>query len=125
MRCEIAMLAERIVEPVAAKLSTRELEHVVGQINSAFERFDKARTAAGIDFESIAINIVEPLQSELSDPEFRRMIDRLRGAMIGFCQRNDWGQSTTYRRPRVGSLMGAAISHATSLRRSSRPRHAV
>ena len=95
MRCEIAILAERIVEPLAAKLGTRELEHVVGQINSAFERFDKARTAADIDFESIAVNIVEPLQSELSEAEFRRMVDRLRGAMVGFCQGNDWGQSTT------------------------------
>ena len=95
MRCEIATLAERIVEPVAAKLSARKLEHVMGQINSAFDRFDKASTAADIDFENIAVNIVEPLQSELSEAEFRRMVDRLKGAMVGFCQKNDWGQITT------------------------------
>src|SRR5258706_12931585 len=40
MQTEIAKLAERIVEPVAAKLTMQELEHVVGQIRHAFEQFN-------------------------------------------------------------------------------------
>jgi hypothetical protein len=93
MQSEIAKLAERIVEPVALKLSMRELEHVVGQIGNAFERLNKTGTTSDTDFESIAVNIIEPVRSELSQSEFIRMVDRLRGAMVGFCQ-SDWGQST-------------------------------
>jgi hypothetical protein len=92
MQAEIAKLAARIVEPVAAKLSAQELERVVSQIGSAFEHFDKTRTPSDTDFESIAVNILEPLRSELSESEFTRIVDRLRGAMVGFCQ-SDWGQS--------------------------------
>jgi hypothetical protein len=92
MQAEIAKLAGRIVEPVAAKLSMQALEHVVSQIRNAFERFDKTRTTSDTDFESIAANILEPVRSELSESEFARMVDRLRGAMVGFCQ-SDWGQS--------------------------------
>jgi hypothetical protein len=92
MQAQIAKLAERIVEPVAPKLNMEELEHVVHQIAGTFERFNKTRTAADTDFESIAVNILEPIRSELSESEFIRIVDRLRGAMVGFCQ-SDWGQS--------------------------------
>jgi hypothetical protein len=92
MQAQIAKLAERIVEPVAPKLNMQELEHVVHQIASTFERFNKMRTASDTDFESIAVNILEPIRSELSESEFVRIVDRLRGAMAGFCQ-SDWGQS--------------------------------
>jgi hypothetical protein len=90
---EIAKLAERIVEPVVAKLAVHELEHVIDRIRNAFEQFTKTRAAADTDFESMAINVLEPVQPKLSDAEFTRLVDRLRGAMVGFCQTNDWGQS--------------------------------
>jgi hypothetical protein len=95
MQAEIAKLAERIVEPVAAKLATHELEYVVDQIRGAFEQFAKPCNTADTDFENIAVNILEPVQVKLSDAEFRRIVDRLRGAMVGFCQ-SDWGQSPAY-----------------------------
>jgi hypothetical protein len=95
MQAEIAKLAERIVEPVAAKLAVQELEHVVERIRSAFEQFAKRRTTVDTDFENIAVNILEPVQRRLSEAEFMRIVDRLRGAMVGFCQ-SDLGQSPAY-----------------------------
>ncbi len=95
MQAEIAKLAGRIVEPVAAKLATQELEHVVDRIRGAFEQFAKRRTTADTDFENIAINILEPVQPRLSEAEFMRIVDRLSGAMVGFCQ-SDWSQSAAY-----------------------------
>ena len=92
MQAEIAKLAERIVEPVAAKLATQELEHVVERIGGAFEQFAKRRTAADTDFKNIAVTILEPAQPRLSEAEFVRIVDRLRGAMVGFCQ-SGWGQN--------------------------------
>jgi hypothetical protein len=92
MQAEIAKLAERIIEPVSAKLAMQELEHVVERIRGAFEQFAKHRTATDTDFENIAVNILEPVQPRLSEAEFMRIVDRLRGAMVGFCQ-SDWGQS--------------------------------
>jgi hypothetical protein len=93
MQNEIAKLAECVVEPVAAKLTTQELEPVVGQIRHAFEELNTTRTAAETDFENVAVNILQPAQPKLSAAEFMRMVDRLRGAMVGFCQRDDWGQN--------------------------------
>jgi hypothetical protein len=95
MRGEIAKLAEHIVEPVAAKLALQELEPVAGQIRHAFEQLITRDTTADGDFESTAVNILQPVQSKLSEAEFMRMVDRLRGAMVGFCQRNDWGQDVS------------------------------
>ena len=95
MQAEIAKLAERIVEPVAAKLAMQELEHVVERIRSAFEQFAKRRTTADTDFENIAVNILKPVQPRLSEAEFMRIVDRLRGALVGFCQ-SDWGQIPAY-----------------------------
>jgi hypothetical protein len=92
MRSEIAKLAECIVEPVAAKLALGELEPVVGQIRHAFEQLIARDATADGDFESTALNILQPVQPKLSEAEFIRMVDRLRGAMVGFCQWNDWGQ---------------------------------
>lgn len=95
MQAEIAKLAERIVEPVAARLATQELEHVVERIRGTFEQFAKRRTTADTDFENMAINILEPVQPRLSEAEFMRIVDRLRGAMVGFCE-SDWGPSQAY-----------------------------
>jgi hypothetical protein len=36
----------------------------------------------------MAITILEPLRT-LSEAHFARIVDRLRGAMVGFCQRDD------------------------------------
>jgi hypothetical protein len=92
MQTEIAKLAERIVEPVAAKLTMQEPEHVVGRIRNAFEQLNTRRTTADADFENMAINILEPVKLMLSEAEFARTVDRLRGAMAGFCQ-SDWGRT--------------------------------
>jgi hypothetical protein len=92
MRSEIAKLAEHIVEPVAAKLALEELEPVAGQIRHAFEQLVTSDTAADGDFESMAVNILQPVQPKLSEAEFMRMVDRLGGAMVAFCCRNDWSQ---------------------------------
>jgi hypothetical protein len=92
MQAEIAKLAERIVEPVSPKLGMQKLEQVLGQIGNVFKDFSKTRTTSDTDFESIAVNILEPVRPELSEPEFVRIVDRLRGAMVAFCQ-SDWGQS--------------------------------
>ena len=92
MRGEIAKLAEHIVEPVAAKLALEELEPVAGRIRHAFERLITRDATVDGDFESTAVDILQPVQPKLSEAEFIRMVDRLRGAMVGFCQRNDWGQ---------------------------------
>jgi hypothetical protein len=92
MRSEIAKLAEHIVEPVAAKLVLEELEPVAGEIRRAFGQLIARDAAADGDFESMAVNILEPVQPKLSEAEFMRMVDRLRGAMVAFCQRNDWSQ---------------------------------
>jgi hypothetical protein len=94
MRSEIAKLADHIVEPVAAKLALEELEPVAGQIRHAFEQLITRDPADG-DFERVAINILEPVHPKLSEAEFVRMVDRLRGAMVGFCQSNDWSQDVT------------------------------
>jgi hypothetical protein len=92
MRSEIAKLTEHIIEPVAAKLASEELEPVAGQIRHAFEQLITREARADSEFESTAVNILQPVQPKLSEAEFMRMVDRLRGAMVGFCQRNDWGQ---------------------------------
>ncbi len=88
MKMEIAKLAERIVEPVSSKVPPRGMEPVIGQIRSAFEQLDMERATANADFEAMAANIIKPVQPMLSDVEFARIVDRLRGAMAGFCQGN-------------------------------------
>jgi len=69
----------------------QERDHLVGRICCAFEKFNAKRATADTDFEGMAVNILEPVQLKLSDAEFTRMVDRLRGAMAGFCQ-GDSGQ---------------------------------
>jgi hypothetical protein len=86
MQAEIAKLAERIIEPVAVKFTGQDLEHVVGQIRDAFEQLNAKRTGAEPSFEDIAVNILTPVQSRLTDAERRRAVDRLSGAMAAFCQ---------------------------------------
>ena len=95
MRSEIAKLAEHIVEPVAAKLALGELEPVAGQIRHAFEQLVTRDAAADGDLERMAVSILQPVQSKLSEAEFMRMVDRLSGAMVGFCQLNDWSQDVS------------------------------
>lgn len=87
MQAEIAKLSERIIEPVASKLTAQELEHVVGQVRHAFEQLDTNRTAAdAASFESAASNIVEPLRPKFTEVERGRVVNRLSGAMAAFCQ---------------------------------------
>jgi hypothetical protein len=90
---EIAKLAHRIVEPVAAKLPVQELEPVVGQIRHAFEQLNPKRTAADTDFQSMAVDIMKPVRPMLNEAEFTRIVDRLEGAMAAFCQKSDWSQT--------------------------------
>jgi hypothetical protein len=84
MQAEIAKLAERIIEPVAAKMTEQERERVVGQIRDAFEQLNRA--APDSSFENMAVGILEPVQPNLTDAERRRGVDRLSGAMAAFCQ---------------------------------------
>jgi hypothetical protein len=85
MQTEIARLAERIIEPVAAKLTTQEREGVVDQIRSAFEQLTIKHTA-DTTFENKAVNILRAVQPRLTEAECTRMADRLEGAMAAFCQ---------------------------------------
>jgi hypothetical protein len=89
MQIEIANLAERIVGPVAAKCARKELDSAVDQIRNAFVQLNTKRAAADEDFEAMAIAILAPLRTTLSDAHFARVVDRLRGAMVRFCQRDD------------------------------------
>jgi hypothetical protein len=84
MRNEIAKLADRIVEPVAAKLAVHQLEPVVGQIRCAFEQFNAESATADASFEEMAVSVMKPIQPMLDEAEFARMVDRLRGAMLRF-----------------------------------------
>jgi len=93
MRNEIAKLADRIVEPVAAKFAAHDLEPVVGQICCAFEQFNAERATTDASFEEVAVSIMKPIQPMLSEAEFARVVDRLSGAMAGFCQRTNWNES--------------------------------
>lgn len=92
MQIEIANLAERVVEPVAAKLAQKELDAAVDQIRDAFAQLNSKRTTANEDFEAIAVTILEPVKAKLSEASFARIVDRLRGAMVGFCQRDEVAQ---------------------------------
>ncbi len=89
MQTEIASLAERIVAPVAVKFAQKELDTAVGQICHAFEQLSTESAPANHDFESMAVNILEPVRAKLGEVEFARVVDRLQGAMAGFCQRDE------------------------------------
>jgi hypothetical protein len=89
MKAEIGKLATRIVEPVAAKAPAHDIEAVVAQIRGVFAQLDTKRAAPDEDFEAMAVTILEPVKAKLSDASFARIVDRLRGAMVGFCQRNE------------------------------------
>ena len=89
MQTEIVDLAERIVGPVAAKMAQKELDTAVGQIRHAFEQLNSKSAGANVDFENRAVNILEPMRAKLSEANFARIVDRLRGAMVGFCQRDE------------------------------------
>lgn len=86
MDAEIARLAERIIEPVAARLTAQELKQVVGRTRDAFEQFNAGGAAPGAGFGTVAASIIEPVQARLTDVERRRAVDRLSGAMAAFCQ---------------------------------------
>jgi len=89
MRIEMANLAERIVGPVATKLAQQDLDAAIGQIRHVMEQLRTKGPSADVDFENMAENILEPVRAKLSEANFTRIVDRLRGAMVGFCQRNE------------------------------------
>ena len=89
MQAEMANLAERIVAPLAAKLTQQDLDAAIGQIRHVLERLSTKGPSADIDFENMAVNILEPVRAKLSEVNFARIVDRLRGAMAGFCQRDE------------------------------------
>jgi len=92
MKTEIKKLAERIVEPVVDKIAAQERQFIVDEICNSFEQLATKRTVPDTDFQSMAVEIVKPVQPMLSAVEFARIVDRLRGAMVGFCQ-GDWGKA--------------------------------
>jgi hypothetical protein len=89
LQTEMANLARRIVGPVAAKVAQKDLDMAVGQIRHAFEQLNSKSAGANVDFESMAVNILEPMRATLSEANFARIVDRLRGALVGFCQRDE------------------------------------
>jgi hypothetical protein len=89
MPTEVANLAERIVGPVAAKVAQNELDTALSQIRHVFEELNNESAPANVDCEYVAIDILEPVRAKLSEADFARIVDRLRGAMVGFCQRDE------------------------------------
>jgi len=89
MKAEMANLAERIVGPVADKLAQKEIDTTVGEIRHSFEQLRSKSIPADVGFEGIAADILEPVRSKLCEADFVRIVDRLRGAMAGFCQRDE------------------------------------
>ena len=89
LQTEETNLASRIVGPVAAEVAQKELDTAVNQICDAFEQLRSKSAGANVDFESMAVNILEPMRATLSEANFARIVDRLRGAMVGFCQRDE------------------------------------
>jgi hypothetical protein len=73
-------------------MTKQELDAAVGLIRRAFEELNTKHTAADTDFKVMAVNILGQVQFTLSEAEFERVVDRLCGAMAGFC-RNDRDQS--------------------------------
>ena len=89
IQTEVANLAERIVAPVAVKLDQKELNAALGEIRKAFEQLNTKSPPAHVDFKNVALNILEPVRAKLSEADFARILDRLGGALIGFCQRDE------------------------------------
>lgn len=88
MQTELANLAARIAGPVAANLTSKELDTVVHRIRHAFEKLSSKSHLAQVDFHNTAVNILEPVGAKLNEANFARIVDRLRGAMVEFCQRD-------------------------------------
>jgi hypothetical protein len=86
MTIEIEKLSSRILEPVAAKAPQQELGNAIARIRHAFEELNTKRPTVDTDFKMMAINILEPIQPALAETDFARIVDRLRGAMAGFCR---------------------------------------
>jgi hypothetical protein len=89
LQTEVANLAERILGPVAVKLAQKELNAALGEIRNALEQLNSKSAGANVDFKNVALNILEPVRVKLSEADFARIVDRLRGAMVGFCQHNE------------------------------------
>jgi hypothetical protein len=81
---EIRKLAERIVEPVASKLSSEVLGAVAGQIRDAFEQLLTQRTTPDTDFETMAANIVKPIQPMLTERNLRGSLTDFEVPWLGF-----------------------------------------
>jgi ubiquinone biosynthesis protein UbiJ len=79
LQTEVANLARRIVGPVAAKVAQRELDTAVGQIRHAFQQLNSKSAEANVDFENMAVHILEPMRATLSEANFARIVGRLRG----------------------------------------------
>jgi len=86
MHAEIAQLAERIIEPVAERLTARQLDELMAVTREVFEQLDAGSAVPEPGFGAVACGIIEPVRTNLSDSEYRRAVDRLTGAMAAFCQ---------------------------------------
>src|SRR5260370_12560127 len=86
MHTAIEELAEHIVEPVAANLSTEELGSILSRINYAFQQLNIKHIPGDTDFENIAFTIFRPIQPVLGKGEFTRMVDRLKGPLSDFAK---------------------------------------
>ena len=59
------------------------------KFRNAFEQLSTTSPPAHVDFKNVALNILEPVRAKLSEADFARIADRLRGAMVGFCQHDE------------------------------------
>ncbi len=104
MKTEIAKLVDRILEPVGGKVATRDLQPVTEVMRNTFEQFISRPATADTDFKAVALSILGPIQPRLDEVDFARVVDRLRGAMVAFCQ---------------GDLAKAAQNHTTAIRQAT------
>ncbi|MCL2429920.1 MAG: hypothetical protein FWD12_11870 [Alphaproteobacteria bacterium] len=86
MHAEIAQLAERIIEPVAGRLTAQQLQEVVAVTREVFEQLEAGSAVPEPGLGPVASGIIEPVRANLTETEYRRAVDRLAGAMTAFCQ---------------------------------------
>src|SRR5712671_6659969 len=99
MHTAIEELAEHIVEPVAAKLSTEELGRILSRINYAFQQLNIKHIPGDTNFENIAFTIFRVSTSRPKEirerparyAERRKDIDWI---YVDAARANVWGNSS-------------------------------
>jgi len=71
------------------KLAQNGFGTAVEHIRHAFEQLSTKRAAVDTDFGKNSAQYPLPARSQLSEADFARIVDRLGGAMAGFCHRDE------------------------------------